>query len=91
MSQVMPRHAYTSSNAALTLGKSGSMPEVKSLVSASLPALKVAAPNLRLALTTAADAVLQWCTSGSTAAANVAPSAAFFAVWSLTMLPTLYA
>lgn len=35
-------------------------------------------PNLRLSLTTAADAVLQWCTSGSTAAENVAPSAAFF-------------
>ena len=67
------------------------MPEVKSLVSASLPALKVAAPNLRLALTTAADAVLQWCTSGSTAAENVAPSAAFFADAPRAALLFLYA
>ena len=35
-------------------------------------------PNLRLVLTVLADIVLHACTSGSTAAANVAPSAAFF-------------
>ena len=38
-----------------------------------------------------ADLALQLCTIGSTAAANVEPSAAFLADWSDATLPTLYA
>eukprot|EP00964_Phaeocystis_antarctica_P083808 scaffold52750_cov55-Phaeocystis_antarctica.AAC.2 len=37
------------------------------------------------------QAELEWCTSGSTAAANVAPSAAFFADAPLAAAPFLYA
>ena len=74
---VMPRHAYVSSNAALTAGHEGYAPESYW-------------PNLRLMLIAAAASGLQWCTSGSTAAEKVAPSAAFFWLRSDGTSPILY-
>ena len=62
---VTPRHAYVSSNAAFTSVKLGKVPASYS-------------PNLVWLLIVCAALGLQWCTSGSTAAPNVAPSAAFF-------------
>ena len=74
---VMPRHGYALSNATLTAAKSGKVPASYS-------------PNLRCSLIVLAATGLQWCTSGSTAAEKVAPSAAFFWLRSAGTSPTLY-
>jgi hypothetical protein len=72
----MPRHAYVSSMAVLTAGKSGYVPASNR-------------PNFMLSEISEADVGLQLSIRGRTAALNTAPSAAFFCERSLGTSPIL--